>query len=282
MSEDTNTGHRIPADLLPSDAAAGEWTPRPAPEPSHAERARSIVAQASRGSLSTIALDPPGYPFGSVVNLATDDLGRPLTFVSTMAEHTRNLAADPRASILIAEEPPEGADPLASGRVTLVGTMMRVERESADYARVRGRFLAANPQAFYVDYGDFDCYRLDPVALRYVGGFGRMSWVDAGAYRAASPDPIAPGAGEAIAHMNADHADALVACAQVFGGVPSTTDASMTALDRYGFDMVVATPQGRRAVRVGFEEPLDDPDQVRPAMVALVRRARAEVETHNG
>lgn len=261
-------------ELLPTEGAAGEWTPRPAPEPSHAERARTIVAQARRGTLSTLSVEPAGYPFGSVANLAADDSGRPLTFVSTLAEHTRNLAANPRASVLVAEEPPPGADPLASGRVTLIGEMVPLEPSSADRAEARARFLACNPQAFYVDYGDFDCYRLEPLALRYVGGFGRMSWVEVSAYRTATPDPVAGSASGAIVHMNDDHAEALLVCARVLGGVPSATSASMSELDRYGFDLVVATPEGRRAVRVGFDEPLPGPDQIRPAMVALVRRAR--------
>jgi len=136
-----------------------------------AERARTLVAGQSRGALSTIAVEPAGTPFGSVVTYGLDALGQPTFFVSTMAEHTRNLDADPRASLLVVEETPAGADPLASGRVTLLGTVAEVA-DPQERAAARAGYLAANPAAFYVDYGDFRCVRLAVADIRYVGGFG--------------------------------------------------------------------------------------------------------------
>lgn len=148
----------------------------------HATLARRLVRQARRGSLATLALDPPGYPFASLVAVADDGQGCPLLVLSTLAEHTRNLIASPRASLLIADEAAE-RDPLAAGRVTLIGPCEPVEdREVPESKRA---FLEAHPEAkIYIDFKDFRPYRLRPEALRYVGGFGRMSWVDAGAYRA--------------------------------------------------------------------------------------------------
>ena len=121
-----STGHIIPGwEPAAEDGEPGQ--PRPAPpEPSHAERARTLVAAQSRGALSTIAVDPPGMPFGSVVTYGLDGDARPCFFVSTLAEHTRNLDADPRASLLVVEDTPAGADPLASGRVTLLGVATEV------------------------------------------------------------------------------------------------------------------------------------------------------------
>ena len=97
----------------------------PPPEPTHAERCRTLVAGANRGSLSTLAADPEGYPYGSVASYALDDAGNPLFFVSLMAEHTQNALRDPRASLLVTEPVPEGTDPLASGRATLLGRAPR-------------------------------------------------------------------------------------------------------------------------------------------------------------
>src|SRR5207237_1437120 len=117
-----STGHIIPG-WDPGDEPlfdAADVRPAP-PEPSHAERARTLVAGQTRGALSTIAVTPAGTPFGSVVTYGLDSAGQPCFFVSTMAEHTRNLDADARASLLVVEDVPAGADPLASGRVTLVG-----------------------------------------------------------------------------------------------------------------------------------------------------------------
>ncbi|MDQ4070151.1 MAG: CREG family protein [Actinomycetota bacterium] len=137
--------------------------------------------------MCTLAVDPPGHPFGSLVAYALDSDGSPLFLLSRMAEHTRNLTEDGRAALLVAEPAPDGADPLAAGRVTLLGTV-----SAAEDGRARERYLAANPSAAgYVDFGDFAFHRLDVQAVRYVGGYGRMSWVDAAAYAVAEPGPTA-------------------------------------------------------------------------------------------
>ena len=106
-------------------------TPPPAREPSHAERCRTLVHGERRGALSTVAADPAGYPFGSVVSFGLADDGDPLFFVSLMAEHTQNALRDPRASLLVTEPVPDGADPLASGRVTLLGLLAPVDDDDA-------------------------------------------------------------------------------------------------------------------------------------------------------
>ena len=117
--------HQVPT----SDTGAARVVDLPpAPEPTHAERCRTLVAGQRRGALSTIAADPAGYPYGSVVTYALDDHGDPLFFVSTMAEHTQNALADPRASLLVTEPVPDGADPLAFGRVSLLGDLAQVDR----------------------------------------------------------------------------------------------------------------------------------------------------------
>src|SRR3989442_1467952 len=86
------------------------------PTPTHAERARTLVALMSTGTLCTLALEPEGYPYGSFVTVAFEN-GDPVFLISRLAEHTRNLERDSRASLLVAEG---GADdPLANGRVTM-------------------------------------------------------------------------------------------------------------------------------------------------------------------
>jgi heme iron utilization protein len=253
----------------------GEARP-PVAEPTHAERARTLVAGTNRGILSTLALEPAGYPFGSVATYAIDDAGRPIVFVSTMAEHTRNAAVDPRASVIVTEPFPEGSDPLAAGRVTLIGDLLEVGAD--ERPAVRDRYLAENPaSAYYIDFGDFSFWRLEVRSVRYVGGYGRMSWVEASDYAGAAADPLAGAAAAGIIeHMNADHADSLVLFARVFGGRPDTTEATMTAVDRYGFDVVAGGPAGRAALRFGFDAPVATAPEVRPAMIRLVERARAE------
>jgi heme iron utilization protein len=268
-----SSGHIVPGGE--PDGAAPAGTSPPAAEPSHAERARTLVASQTRGALSTIALDPPGAPFGSVVTYGLDPHGSPWFFVSTLAEHTRNLQADPRASLLVVEDTPAGADPLASGRVTLVGSVAEVE-DPDERSTARAGYLAANPSAFYVDYGDFRCMRLAVAAVRYVGGFGRMSWVDVDDYRAAEPDPLAPAAAAIVGHMNADHADAIVTLCRHYAAATGLVSASMTAVDRYGFEVVGDHGGGRRqALRVAFRTEQHTPDGVRKELIAMLGEARS-------
>src|SRR5688500_7062083 len=117
------------------------------PTPTHAERARTLVAQISTGTLCTLAVEPAGYPYGSFVTVAFES-GNPIFLISALAEHTKNLEQDPRASLLVAES--GAADPLANGRITILGRCTRVE---GDGDRARAAFLAAHPKAAY--YADF-------------------------------------------------------------------------------------------------------------------------------
>jgi putative heme iron utilization protein len=254
--------------------AAGQPDLPPAPEPTHAERCRTLVHGQRRGALSTIAVDPAGYPYGSVTTYALDEAGNPLLFVSTMAEHTQNALADRRASLLVTEPVADGADPLASGRVSLLGDLCQVD--GVDRAAVRERYLEANPSsAYYIDFGDFTFFRLVVENIRYVGGYGRMSWVSAAEYAAAEADPLAGEPASAIiAHMNADQADAQVLYCRALLGLDDTESATMSGVDRYGFDLVAVRPAGRVAVRLGFPAPCDDPVAARHALVAMVAEAR--------
>jgi len=263
------TMHQVPA----GDDSGSVSDMPPPPEPTHAERCRTLVASASRGALSTLTTDPAGYPYGSVASYALDTSGDPLFFVSLMAEHTQNAIKDPRASLLVTEPVPDGADPLASGRATLMGKMAAVSEP--DRPAVRDAYLLANPTAaYYIEFGDFAFYRLTVESIRYVGGYGRMSWVAAADYAAAEADPLAGSAAGIIEHMNADHGDSQVLFCRHLAGFEQTTSASMSAVDRYGFEMIAVGATGRNAVRLGFPEPCTDGNAVRQAMVTLVATAR--------
>jgi len=240
------------------------------PTPSPAERARTLSAGLTTGTLCTIAREPAGYPYGSFVTVALAD-GHPAFLISELAEHTRNLRADERASFLFAE-PGEG-DPLARGRVTLVGPCRPVAGDGRD--AVRGAFLAAHPgAAYYADFKDFAFWRLEVEAVRWIGGFGRMSWVTRDEWLAAVPDPLAPHAAAILAHMNDDHRDTMLLYTHAFTKARDATSASMTGVDRYGFEMSVDTPAGARPIRLGFAQTIATPDEARRELVALAKRAR--------
>ena len=138
--------------------------------PTHAERARTLVAQISTGTLCTLAHEPEGYPYGSFVTVAFDS-GNPIFLISGLAEHTKNLERDARASLLVAEG--GSADPLANGRVTVLGPCTRVGDGGAS---ARTAFFAAHPNStYYADFRDFAFWKLRVDSVRYIGGYGRMS-----------------------------------------------------------------------------------------------------------
>ena len=159
--------------------------------------------------------------------------------------------------MLVTEPLDRHAEGLALGRVTLLGLCAKVPASEAADAR------PSSPRS------------LAPTALRYVGGFGRMSWVGAVDYALAEPDPLAGAAADILSHMNDDHGDALLAYAKGLLLVPEASAVTMTAVDRYGFDMAITTPKGPKAARLAFDEPLATTDEVGQAMVALVKKARA-------
>lgn len=149
---------------------------------SDAELARRLFAGNRVGYFSTLSSDPVGYPFGSILPYVLDSKSNPIFLVSTLAEHTKNFLNDPRASLLATEQIKANVDPLALQRATLIGHV-----EPAAEEEVRDQYLAAHPSARnYVEMKDFGFYRLAVEAVRYIGGFGRMSWIDSSEFAAAN------------------------------------------------------------------------------------------------
>ena len=231
--------------------------------------ARTLTRRAFKASLGSLDT-PSGAPYASLITVATDLAGAPILLISTLARHTRNLANDPRAAILI-----DGsgglADPLQGARLTLSGRAQKVNDEA-----VKRRFLARHPEAaFYVDFPDFAFWRLAMEGAHYIGGFGRI--VDL-----APADLLVPldGAGtlaeaEAgiLAHMNADHADAIELYALAFtGGDPGPW--RMTGIDPEGCDIALGTD----ARRVVFAHKVLTPGDARKELLRLAEEARATAE----
>ena len=244
------------------------------PTPTHGERARTLVAGIGTGTLCTIAKEPAGYPYGSFVTFALEG-PNPVFFISTLAEHTKNLRGDPRASLLVAEG--GEADPLANGRVTMLGEC-RLLGDGAERDAAKEAYLAAHPNAeYYIDYKDFGFWRLDVDAVRYIGGYGRMSWVEPTDWTSGVPDTVAPHARGIIDHMNADHADAMVAYCRAFSKATDTTEATMTGVDRYGFEMSAVTAKGPRPIRLAFPDPIATSEEARRALVGMLKQARKQL-----
>ncbi|GGG15673.1 pyridoxamine 5'-phosphate oxidase [Rhodococcoides trifolii] len=238
--------------------------------PTAAEEARTLASTTNVATLASLTSE--GDPWASFVTYGLLD-GQPVLCVSHMAEHGRNLAGDPRASLAIVT-PNADADPLASARITLAGTVDRPT--GAELTAARDAHLAAVPAAkYYVDYSDFTLWILRVQRVRWVGGYGRMDSATAEDYAAAAEDPVQPHAAGAITHLNDDHSASLLAMAHHLGGFPDATGAECTGADRYGLDLRVTTGRGIAYTRVGYATPIASIDELRSATVELARRARA-------
>jgi hypothetical protein len=242
----------------------------PVPEPTYAERARTLVYLGHTGTLATLSRRHPGHPFASVMPYALDGRGRPLFLISTMAMHTQNLEADRRASLLVMQE--VAGDPLAAGRVTLMGEAGRLPE--GDVAAARAAYLERHANAVYwVDFEDFGFWRLELSDVYFVGGFAAMDWLPVEMYAGARVDPLADAAADIIEHMNRDHADALVTYARAYGG-EAADEATMIAVDRLGFKLRLRTGDRLHAARIAFPREITTPADTRTVLIEMLKQAR--------
>lgn len=226
--------------------------------------ARQLLRRARTATLSTLNRED-GIPYASLVNLATDVTGWPLILVSTLAWHTRNLLADARASLLVAE-PPASGDALTGPRVTIMGRFVKV-----DEAGLQRRYLARHPEAaFYAGFGDFAFWRLQPIRVHAVAGFGRIETMEADEVFASADDMIALEE-SAIRHMNEDHEDAIQLFAAHFGG-RSPGGWKTAAIDTDGADLL----RGEEVLRLPFAAPTYNAETLRQTFTGLARQARNE------
>jgi hypothetical protein len=269
------------------EGQGGAATPPDLPQLTYAEQARTLAARVTQGALCTLAAELDGAPYGSFVTCAmgpaqgADHPPEPILLLSNLAEHARNLRNDARCSLLLVEATggtggAQRGEPLARGRVTLVGRARLVQEVHRD--EVAAAFLGAHPSAArYAGGGDFHWWSLDVTSVRYIGGFGRMGWLDAAQWRQARPDPLAAFADGILSHMNGDHADLLHTLAGRLLPQLAPAQAGMTAVDRYGFDPVVTAseaPSNVQPLGVPFEQVCATPDEVRRALIAVAERLR--------
>lgn len=227
--------------------------------------ARLLLRRARTGTLATLNRDS-GFPYASLVNLGCDVEGRPVILVSALAWHSRNLQADDRASVMVAELPAVG-DALTGPRVTVTGRFRPVQDP-----HLRRRYLGRHPAAErYVDFGDFAFWRLEPELVHAIAGFGRIETLP--------PDEVFPSHTEivsiepdAVKHMNDDHADAANHYATaLLGGKPGAW--RMAGIDPDGADLV----KDADVLRLSFAEPVHTASALRAALAALGRKSGSGV-----
>jgi putative heme iron utilization protein len=225
----------------------------------------------SIGTLSTISRKYPSFAFGALMPFALDLAGRPIFLISNMAMHTQNLKTDPRCSLFVGQAN-AGGDPLGIARATLIGHAEVVAEPDA--ACVREHYLARHENSrYWVDFTDFSFFRLQPIELYYVGGFGVMGWVEAEDYQQAMPDPLAEAAPGILAHMNADHVDSMVLLARSYAQIEAV-EATMTSVDRLGFSLRLKTKDGIKGARINFLREVANAQETRKVLVEMVHQAR--------
>jgi hypothetical protein len=229
------------------------------------------------GTLSTQSRKQPGFPFGSVMPYAPDPRGRPVFLISNMAMHTQNLKADTRASLLVTQASGDD-DPLGAARITLVGEALPVPE--AETGAVRELYLSRHQNArYWVDFDDFGFYRMQLADVYFIGGFGVMGWVTADEYISSEPDPLADSSAGILRHMNEDHAEALVLLARAAGETgaeAAIASASMTAVDRLGFQLRLRSGDRVHGARIAFPREVRNNAEVRAVLVEMVRTARGD------
>lgn len=236
---------------------------------SEAATGRRLVRSVESGILSTMSRELPGYPFGSVTPYVMTHAGELVIYVSSIAQHTRNMQEDGRVSLTIVEQGPGNQQAL--GRVTVVGDAAEVSADAQE--DVAKRYFQLFPEArAYAGTHDFVFTCVAPKRIRYIGGFGKIFWIEAEAWRQELPT-WAPEEQGIIDHMNDDHRDALVNIA-ARAGLPPSGDPqavpTLIAVDPEGAHL----RSGDAVAYVPFAEPAFDMDAVRSAMIALARSAR--------
>jgi putative heme iron utilization protein len=231
--------------------------------------ARLLLRKSRQGALATL-MAGRGDPYCSLVNVASHPDGTPIVFISRLAVHTRNILADPRASLML-DERAEG-DPLEGARIMLLGRAEDVALD--DIAMVRQRYLNAHPSAeAFVDFKDFSFFLIRATNIHLVAGFGRI--VDLAPEQFLTPiadaHPLLEAEQGAIAHINAEHRDAVNLYATKLLGAEAA-DWRCTGCDPAGIDLAA----GRLVLRLDFPTRVTGPESLRKMLADLAAEARAK------
>jgi hypothetical protein len=227
--------------------------------------AKKLLREGLSGALATL-MPGSGDPYCSLVNVATAHDGSPLLLISKLAIHTKNIVADPRASLMLDER--KAGDPLEGARVMLMGRV-----SETDDAKVRARYLARHPEAeMFAGFADFAIYRMDIERVHLVAGFGRI--VDLAGKDiltdVSGAEALIEAEADAVAHMNEDHKDALRLYATKLLGA-SDGDWRCTGCDPDGLDLRLE----RTGLRLDFPQRASGPGPLRAILKQLAASAHA-------
>ena len=225
-------------------------------------QARALLLRGKSGVLSTISVEVPGYPFGSVVPYCLDGQGNPLIYISDIAQHSKNIGHDGRVSITIRAD--DGDDVQAIARLTLLADAESLDSDEQGLKRRYRRFFPSSGD-YTQAHGFFFC-RLRVVKARYIGGFGEVYWFEAEDFLL--PNPFFPEDEEkAIVHMNEDHRPFLQNCLSPMDNSvsPESRSVVMVGMDGEGFDLL----SGMSHFRFPFSKPVQNLKEARAAFKSM-------------
>jgi len=229
---------------------------------SNARRARCYLRARHNGVLSTLSQRIAGHPYGSVVPFVLDHEARPIILISRLAEHTRNLEADGRMSLVVRDD---GDDVQAGARLTLMGNAALIDCDPG----LRARFLRYDPRAQQLlGLGDFSYWRITPITLRFIAGFGTIRWASASEF-APPQTELAHVEAEIVAQINAGHPDRLRTCCGNSRG-REVKEAVVLGVDCDGFDV---RADGAH-LRFDFPEPAPDTGSLQRAILEILDMGR--------
>jgi hypothetical protein len=228
---------------VPPGTTEAATPPAPQPGISGVELARRLWTGAFRGLISTHSLADPGYPFGSVVPFCLDAGGLPILLLSPLAQHSRNLAADPRCALTVHDA--EADDVQRSARLTCPADCSPLPAEDAAAAR---RYLRYFPHTRgYFESLGFRFYRLVPRRFHFNGGFATARWLGTERVLAARGfDELTES--DLVEHVERRHPRTLHTCWRA----GTHDEVRVAGIDPWGLDL----GRGERLQRLHFQQPI--------------------------
>lgn len=239
------------------------------------EEIRTVLHHSLRGMLSTFSLKHDGYPSGSMVDFACDAYGSPILAVSNLAVHTKDLLANPKCSLLVAKDPADRTEIV----ITVHGDAVPVAEN--DKEAIRTAYLAKHPDAFWVDFGDFQFLRIEPRVIRYVSGVATAA-LGSGEFspeqfRLAKVDPIYQFSKPIASHMNKDHGQDTKLIVQHLTSIP-VDFAHILDVDSLGFNVKAGYEGNTLKLRIPFTRRATERKDVKTLIVEMLDAAKSQTK----
>ncbi|WOG97986.1 hypothetical protein DCAR_0417327 [Daucus carota subsp. sativus] len=238
------------------------------------EEIRTVLDNSVRAMLSTFSQKHEGYPSGSMVDFACDANGSPILAVSSLAVHTKDLLANPKCSLLVPKDPEDRTDLV----ITVHGDAVSVPEGEKE--AIRAAYLARHPDAFWVDFGDFQFLRIEPKVVRFVSGVATAllgsGEFDQEEFREAKVDPIYQFSKPVASHMNKDHGEDTKLIVQHSLSIP-VDFADILDLDSLGFNVKAGYKGSTLKLRIPFPRRAVDRKDVKTLIVEMLQTARNPV-----